>query len=220
VLGRAGATLPPAPSLAVLRRVNNRRFAAELGQHLDGARFVTRIEELEAHLETLAAGAPHSTWVVKSAFGFAGRGMKRLRLPLREASSHRWWIAALAAGDGVQVEPWVDRKGDFGLHGWIDPGGALRLGQATLQSCNARGQWCGSRLATQVDLEQSERDELTATAGRAADALHAAGYFGPFGVDAYRWCDRRGRRQFNPCSEINARYSMGWPVGMQGFQPR
>lgn len=219
VLHKAGAVPPAAPSLEVLRRTNNRRFAADLGQHLDGACFVTNIEDLGTCLARRASESTHSIWVIKTAFGFAGRGLKRLHLPVREAASRRWLVAALAAGDGVQVEPWVERTADFGLHGWIDPSGGVRLGQPTVQTCDARGQWLESRPATRPDLDSEERHELSATAERAADALRAAGYFGPFGIDAYRWRDARGRDRFNPCSEINARYSMGWPVGMRGFRP-
>jgi hypothetical protein len=41
-----------------------------------------------------------------------------------------------------------------------------------------------------------------------AEVLRDAGYFGPFGIDAYRWRDG-ATQYFNPRSEINARYSMG-----------
>ena len=220
-LQRAGATVPPAPPLDVLRRVNCRRFAARLAQPLDGARYVSRLEDLDDHLATLASDASHAatTWVVKRAFGFAGRGQRRLRLPVRDAATRRWLVATLAGRDGAQVEPWVERLADFGLHGWIEPDGAIRLGTPTVQTCDARGAWLRSRLATAADLEASARNALNAMGERAAHALQAARYFGPFGVDAYRWRDPRGGVRFNPCSDINARYSMGWPIGMRGFRP-
>jgi hypothetical protein len=45
-----------------------------------------------------------------------------------------------------------------------------------------------------------------------SESLHAAGYFGPFGIDAYRY--RSGREHgFCSLSEINARFSMGFVVG-------
>ena len=49
---------------------------------------------------------------------------------------------------------------------------------------------------------------------RVAGALHAAGYFGPFGIDAYRYADAHGRTRWNPCGELNARYTMGYALGM------
>ena len=42
-----------------------------------------------------------------------------------------------------------------------------------------------------------------------AEALRSVGYFGPFGVDAYRWTGG-----FVACCDVNARYTMGWSVGM------
>ena len=221
-LARVGATLPPAPQFDVLRRVNGRQFAAQLAQPLDGACYITSVEDLDVHMATLSSEALHTatTWVVKSAFGFAGRGQKRLRFPIRDAATRRWLAATLAAHGGAQVEPWVDRLGDFGSHGWIEPGGAIRLGAPTTQTCDARGVWLESRLATAADLDEAEYAELTAMAGRVAKALHLADYFGPFGVDAYRWRDANGGVRFNPCSEINARYSMGWRAGMRDFRPQ
>lgn len=47
-------------------------------------------------------------------------------------------------------------------------------------------------------------------------ALAAQGYFGAFGVDAYRHrlLDGSGRTALNPLSEINARYTMDWALAM------
>ena len=60
----------------------------------------------------------------------------------------------------------------------------------------------------------ARRTSLKRAARCAAEALLEAGYFGPFGIDAYRW--RAGAAaHFNARSEINARYSMGWATGME-----
>jgi hypothetical protein len=47
---------------------------------------------------------------------------------------------------------------------------------------------------------------------RVATAIHDAGYFGPFGIDAYRYAANRETR-FCGLSEINARYTMGFVTG-------
>jgi hypothetical protein len=83
-----------------------------------------------------------------------------------------------------------------------------------VQTCDARGAWQGTTLAAPSDLATSEWTALHESARRAADALIEARYFGPFGVDAYRWRDGT-TTVFHALSEINARYSMGWAVGMQ-----
>ena len=49
---------------------------------------------------------------------------------------------------------------------------------------------------------------------RIAEALAAEGYFGPFGVDAFTFIGADGANSLQPRSEINARYSMGFVVGM------
>ena len=46
---------------------------------------------------------------------------------------------------------------------------------------------------------------------KTAAALHAAGYFGPFGIDAFRYRLPGGGEAFNPRCEINARFTMGYP---------
>src|SRR5262245_7800999 len=69
-LSDAGVSLPRAPPLEVIRRVNHRRFNAELGSSLPGARFVNTVDDV---LETIAGLSPSGQWLLKRAFGFAGR---------------------------------------------------------------------------------------------------------------------------------------------------
>jgi hypothetical protein len=220
-LAKAGAILLPAPPIEVLRAVNHRGFSAELGQTLEGARFVRSIEELE---EVIAGSSPTGTFLAKRPFGFAGRGRRALtptpngRLAADDPA--RPFIeASLRAGEGLQVEPLVERAGDFGLHGFVARSGRVSFGSITRQVCDATGAWKGSARAAPGDLSAAERRRLEAEAELAANALRAAGYFGPFGIDAFRWIDAAGRERWNPRCEINARYSMGWPVGMGDRRP-
>jgi hypothetical protein len=208
-LVQAGATPAPAPDVAVLRRVNHRRFNAELGQTLPGARFVTTLGELT---HVIAGETPSGQWLVKRPFGFAGRGRRRVAEGRLDPSAMTWIEASFRHGDGLQVEPWVERIADYGLHGFLAPSGSVTFGEPTRQTCDATGAWRGTALAT--DLESSEAASLRASAQLATEALRAAGYFGPFGVDAYRWRDDAAVI-FNARSEINARYSMGWAIGMR-----
>lgn len=213
-LRRAGARVPEAPPLAVLRRVNHRRFSAELGQTLPGARYAAS----RAELDEAMAGAPAERWLLKRPFGFAGRGRLAVGRAL-DAAAERWIAASFAAGEGLQVEPWVERAGDFGLHGYVPRAGDATLGEPTVQRCDAGGAWIESGRAAAGDLGAGEREALRAAAVEAAAALGAAGYFGPFGIDAFRWVDAGGALRFNPRCEINARYAMGWAVGMGERRP-
>ena len=51
------------------------------------------------------------------------------------------------------------------------------------------------------------------------DALRRAGYFGPFGLDAFHYRGSDGALRFHGCSDVNARFSMAWGIGMGGWRP-
>jgi hypothetical protein len=211
-----GATPLPAPDLAILRRVNHRRFCAELGQTLPLARYVGTRAELDV---ALALAEPGTSWVLKRPFGFVGRGRRMVRAAGLTTADDAWVEASLRGGEGLQAEPWVQRSADFAVHGYVAPGGAVVLGVPTIQRCDARGAWQESARAGPGDLTGDERGALLAEAARVATALDSAGYFGPFGIDAFRWSDARGTVTLDPRCEINARYSMGWAIGMGEVRP-
>lgn len=207
-LRRAGATVPEAPSLAVLQRVNHRRFAADLGQHLPGARWVDDLPTLEA---LLAAG--EGPWLLKRPYGYNGRGRLRVR-PGRLDDRERAWVAAsFARGDGLQCEPEVPRVLDLAWHGRVAPDGTWQLGRPTTQRCDAFGQWAGTELLPPDALSPEHHARFRTSTERVAAALADAGYFGPFGVDGFLYRDTTGAVALQPLSEVNARYSMGWVVG-------
>lgn len=193
------------PSMEVLRAVNHRGFCAALGQTLPGARFVRTEGELD---EAFAARADVDNWLLKRAFGYAGRGRKRLRPREERTHEERAWIAA-SLEEGLQVEPLVSRQLDVGLHGALTSEGLLMRGAPTVQEIDDAGQWRSTRLATEGELDARELASLDQAFDEVAAALKRAGYFGPFGVDAFRYDGG-----FQPRSELNARYSMGWAVGM------
>jgi hypothetical protein len=205
VLGEAAAVVADAPSEDVLARVNSRSFAFDSEEcHLPGARLI-RVGE-----EGLDAGP--GEWVLKRELGFAGRGMRRVELPL-DAPATRWLEARLEEDGVVLLEPWVERLVDVGLHGWVGRSGECLLGEPTVQVCDPRGRWEATRRAGTEDLRPAEVEALRSAAEGVATALARAGYHGPFGIDGYRWqCPERGER-FRALGEVNARFSMGWAIG-------
>lgn len=211
LLSRCLGAPPPAPALDVLRKVNHRRFCASLGQPLPGACFVESTAELE---RILAAPSAARGWLLKRPLGFAGRGQLRVDPGPLSEGTRRWTEPGLRKGEGLQVEPLLELEDNFAIHGMLKQDGALLLGDPTLQRCSAQGVWERSELAGAA-LLATERERLEAEAIRVAKELHRASYFGPFNLDAFAWRDGSLRR-FNPRSEINARFSMGWSVGMQG----
>lgn len=216
-LRAAGAAVPRAPSMEVLRAVNHRAWAASLGLTLPRAAWARDRDDLA---RVMVDPWPAGGWLLKRPLGYAGRG--RLHLRARgelDDPRHAGWIANSFADDGLLVEPYVDRVADLGLHGWISPNGALTLGALTAQVCDARGAWVTTARAAQNTLGDKDMDLLNESVEGTAAALWAAGYHGPFGVDAYVWRDERGGARLQPRSEVNARYSMGWAVGMGALRP-
>jgi hypothetical protein len=58
---------------------------------------------------------------------------------------------------------------------------------------------------------EAEAALLATELQRTAAALTAAGYFGPFGIDGFRYRTADGSSALNPRCEINARFTMGYP---------
>ena len=207
-LERAQAVPPRAPSIEILQRVNHRRFSHQLGQTLPGAGYAENRDELERLLATRPG-----EWLIKRAYGYAGRGRRKVRAAELTAADQSWLEASWRTREGLQVEPFMQLELDCALHGWLAEDGACTFGQPTTQEVDANGAWQSTRLAT--ELTGNEFESLAQEAQRTAAALHRAGYFGPFGIDGFRF----EGGAFQPRSEINARYSMGWAIGMSGSRP-
>ena len=210
-LAAVGAAPSRAPTMDVLLRANHRSLSASLGQGLDHGAFVTDL----AALSQVMGRLPHAEWVLKHPLGYVGR--LRLRSHALDERCAAFARRCLAEAGGLQVEPWVERVGDFALHGFVDAGGRVTLGEPTSQRCDDAGAWRSTTRAH--DLDAIEGRALAREARAAAGALHALGYFGPFGVDAFRYRGPCGAVRLNPRCEVNARYTMGWAVGMAGRRP-
>ncbi len=195
----AGAEPPDAPSVEILRRVNGRSFSHAL-LPLEGER---RVESEAAALEWLAQGS----WIVHREHTFAGRGHRFIDGPPSEAD--RAWIAKGLALGPLHVAPRLRLELEVGLHGHLREGRVER-GVVTVQHVEGI-QWRRSVRAPDA-LSSGETAALHETFDRVSAALTAEGYHGPFGIDAFRH-----QGGFHPLSELNARYSMGYPIGMGGW---
>lgn len=204
-LSAAGITAEPHPEPEVLRRVNHRLFAHQAGGGLlEQAYFTER-----APLEDLLRRAERP-WLIKRPLAFAGRGQMRF---CGTITDQQWsWLDASLAQDGVIIEPLVTPTVELSVHGFVWPTGRHELGRICVQVVSDRGVFRGSRLAAPGELELSEARQLFEQAARVAALLHDARYWGPFGIDGYRYQfgDARG---FCALSEINARYTMAFAIG-------
>jgi hypothetical protein len=190
------------PAAAVACAVNHRGFAFALaareGWALPDARIVRSLAELPR--------GP-GPWIAKAPYSAAGR--ERVRFARAEDARPRLERLLARFGELV-VEPWVDRVADLGCAGLVDPAGT-RLFPPHRLDCDARGVF---RAAVIDDSGATVADPAVLAAVRdaalaAADALGAAGYRGPFSLDAYLWRDPAGVIHLQRMSEINARLTFG-----------
>lgn len=202
---RHGIEPEPYPDATVLRRVNHRLFAHELGGGLPRQAYVTSRAELSRLL-----GDHRERWLLKRPLGFAGRGQQRAIGPLTDK---QWsWVDASLKRDGLLVEPLVKPTLELSLHGFVWPNGRYELGRTCAQDVSERGAFRGVRLADPAELSDIERTQLTERADACARALGSVGYFGPFGIDAYRY-EHEGAGGFCALGELNARYTLGFVTG-------
>lgn len=202
-----GLVPPDAPAFSVLRAVNDRRFCAQLGHGLPGAAFVDDIHTLEQHLLT---PSPTDSHVIKRAFSFAGREQRRVHHGELDASTRGFCERSFTRNEGVQVEPWVERLADSSKHGYLLRDAGVLIGEAREQQIDPMGRF--QQMAPgHAAITEAEDATLTAEVEKVGAALHRAGYFGPFGLDAFRYRLPDGTVGFNPRCEINARFTMGYP---------
>jgi hypothetical protein len=211
-LERLGASRPDAPDGSILAEVNARPFTAALSETLGEGIEVTRqvVERLDQALAELARPAPLG-WLVRRPFGAAGRGRRRLHSGAPTAEERAWLEASLRLGPLV-IEPFVEVVAETTRCAWLEPDGRLTIAAPGLQSTDSQGAWLETLDAGADTIGSADDRRLLAALERAGAALHSAGYFGPFGIDAFwhRPVSGAPGRVLQPLSEINARYTMDW----------
>ncbi len=214
-LAAAGARPALAPSLDVLRAVNARPFAAQVREPLQRPSFGKHVAcELESVLARLSSPALNG-WLVRRTFGAAGRGRRRIAAG-RPSESERAWIEASLRLGPLVLEPWVEVTREYTRSAFVDEQGRVCISAPCFQTTTPQGAWTGTELAASGALAREDDSELEAAVAAAGEALACAGYFGPFGIDAYRHraLDGSARTVLNPLSEINARFTMDWALAL------
>jgi len=214
MLTRAGAVVPDAPGLDVLRRANSRPFASLVRAPLARASFDKHVApHRESVFEQLAHPAPLG-WLVRRTFGAAGRGRRRIAAGRPSTAEIAWIDAGLRFGPLV-LEPWVETLREHTRSGHVRRDGTIAISRPCYQSVNAHGAWIATEHAPATDVAPADDARLEEACAVAGFALAAVGYFGPFGIDAYhhRAVGSHGV-VLNPLSEINARFTMDWSTAM------
>ena len=200
-LDALGVRLPDAPPVAVLRRVLHRGFALEGGATLPGQAF------FEGTFDTLAAAlrdAPPGGWRLKPARSYAGRGQRTVPGSRSWTAADRAFAESALAGEGLLAEPELDLLHEAATHGFVRRDGCIELLPPVGQRVD-RGTWRASAPLASAFLPHASA--LAAAARVAGARLAAAGYWGPFGVDAYLYRSE-GEVRLNPVGEVNARWTM------------
>ncbi len=196
-LPAGSATLEWAPTepARVIRRVSSKAFALELartlGLEVAGVACRSR-REVEEHL-------PEGRWVMKRAFGHGGLGHFLGAGRALPPNAPGWIEKALASGEPVVLEPWVEREADFSVQ--LEVGEKVEVLAVLELLVTAQGAYRGNRIGT---VPAAVADELARVAREVGEALRVEGYRGPAGVDAYR-----SGGKLRPLVEVNPRFTMG-----------
>lgn len=204
-----------APDPEVLKVVNARAFAARVREGLVGGDAPglkkVIVGSLAAALEKLAEPRDLG-WLVRRPFGAAGRGRRRLA-GLPSPAELDWLKASLRLGPLV-IEPFVKITAEFTRSGHVTEAGVVLTSPPCFQATTSEGAWIRTEAAGPNEVNGRDDAELAQALETAGRALAAAGYFGAFGIDAFRYRDSGGVERLNPLSEINARYTMDWALAM------
>jgi len=177
------------------KAVNDRRFAHGLGFALPGTRVIESVEDLD--------GEWPEYWVAKAVWTAAGRDRALGEgVPTGETRSR---VRNLVARCGaVVVEPWCLRVQDLGVTSFV--GGEPNPPHTLI--VDHRGAFVGIDLR-EPKLAEPMWERLYDAVAAADRALAAAGYRGPFTVDAFVYKASDGGAKLHAMCELNARYTFG-----------
>lgn len=206
-LAMRGLPAVAGPELGVLKRANHRRWLARLQPQLLERRFIGPGDDWQQ----LVLGRTSSTgaWRLKRCYGFAGRAQRRVASTFSD-DDQRWVLDSMRQG-GVLREANVGVLEEFSIHGYVDRDGVI-LGQPVRFSTDAFGAPSGNRQLAL--LPEVLHATLDGAARQVAAHLDMLGYFGPFGIDAFTWRASPTEVGFNPISDINARFTLAWSLGI------
>lgn len=210
------------PSSAAVAFVNSREFAAgfdpvhaaeDACSPFSQQQFGQLCETLSDWSTTVAqlAAAGYQRWVAKPQFSHAGRN-RLLGTGVDVNSQQLGWLnRQLSQPGGIYVEPWVRIRDEAGLQYQIDApsaGGRIHLIGVTKLLNDAAGRYAGS-VIVQDDWLQTAWRPAVQHGYQVCEAAKSAGYFGPLGIDAFRFLTASGADALRPCNDINARFTMG-----------
>ncbi len=172
-------------------------------------------EPLAQALERMPAWA-RARFTLKPRLGGSGRGRVAGRDGRIDAPALRGALERLAAHGGALLEPWLPRREDLSAQLFVAADGALRLLGTTRQVLSPAGLYRGQRGLIdhrgRVVSGSPDDEALRTAAATAAAEAHREGFWGPCGVDAFRFETPGGDTALRPLVEFNARFTVGTVV--------
>jgi hypothetical protein len=148
-------------------------------------------------------------WLIKRDYGMSGRGhWKTTRAQWPETKERlKVWFS-----EGVLVEPLLERAGDLSAL-WLPDEARFIFYRNVIDE---RFQWRGAVIENGGSPQFANEEKALLTdwsvqLNQLTQDIQALGYHGVFSVDAFFY-QQNGQLKFMPCSEINARRTMGWIV--------
>lgn len=146
-----------------------------------------------------------SEWILKRAQGMSGRGHRVLKTAADFNSLREEWFQ-----DGAILEPLRERVSDLSAL-WLPDEEKYIFYRNQIDH---RFQWRSVRIEQSgqprfTDEEIAAMGPWMALLEELRSEIQGQGYRGPFSVDAFFYHEC-GALKFHPCSEINARKTMGW----------
>ena len=207
------STRASSPSLDVITRVNDKRYAVSERKRvgiegLELSREVRSLEELQTAARTISAN--NSPWLLKHPLGVSGR--ERMTSGPGEhglsESVLAWASKHFEKGWSLVLEPRVEISSEYSLHAEISPRGEIsHIGWCHLMADPVSGTHRGHRIERDVS-PPARVARWWRHVGDILEDIATRGYHGPVSIDA--WVGRlEGEEIEQPVSEINARYTFG-----------
>jgi hypothetical protein len=205
------------PADDVVRHVNSRPFSAQhdpvTSPHPDQLPFGPQafgqlcrsLNECRNVVQRLNEfGYPR--WVAKPQHSHAGRNRLLVTGEKLNQPQQGWLEKQLQQSDSVYIEPWVDRHIECGLQYQI--GTSVEFVGLTELLNDPAGRYYGSVISGKDTIPNRWQDAVDHGA-LVCEAIRAAGYFGPVGLDAFQFVDASNGIATRLCNDINARFTMG-----------
>ena len=202
------------PQLSVLREANHRQFLSRIPHHTLGGVYLTGPDAIAGLLADLGTNKLR----LKRAFGFAGKGQRSIgQLPSADAQR---WITDSVKRLGLWCEAAVDITHEYSIHGYVDEE-ELWVGSSCVAVTDAYGAPASFDLRERMNapMSDTEQQQQLNAAHDVAAALRSVGYFGPFGVDSFAF-NADGQRVYCAASDVNARFTLAWSLGMGALRER